>query len=328
MKVWKPKSFHLAVAVLVSSAVIGAMALSPQEKKTRLFSGHRDWVSTVAFTPDDRGIVSGGGVNIAAGETRLWHLASAQAQELSGHTGAVEVIAFAPNGTLLATAGYDRTIRLWDLRHSYCCISTLTGHQQVIRHLAFSPDGATLISAGSDKAMVFWDVASGVERSRLTGIDVLAIAPQSGLFATREIGTRTSIAIRNLTTGDILKMFEINDCWAMCAAFSPDGQSFAIGGLDRGIAVYQLTDAKPIWSLTGHQDFLIAVAFSPDGRCLASASQDRTVKLWNLNSGQEVRSLIGHTGPVTSVAFAHDGSRLVSGSYDKSVRVWDLGSFD
>ncbi len=327
MKIWKPTPFNMLGAALVTSAGFGALLWGPQDKKNQLLLGHREWVGAVSFTPDGRGIVSGAGNHELSTETKLWNLSSSQARELIGHSGSVEAIAFSPDGTQLATAGYDQTIHLWDVRQGYRAICTLPGHDGAVRLLAYAPDGATLISAGNDNTVRFWDVANGKERSRLQGHDVVALAPRIGCFATREIGKGT-IAIRNLATGEACETLEIDNGWVMCAAFSPDGRTFAAGGLNWSVRIYQLAAANRSSLLSGHQDYIIAIAFSPDGRWFASASQDRTVKIWDLKTGQEVRTLVGHIGPVTSVAFAPDGKRLVSGSYDKTIRVWDLEAID
>ncbi len=326
MKTWKPKFNHVIAATLVTSAGFGVLVSGRPNAQDQLLRGHHEWVGAVSFTPDGRGIVSGAGNHEITSETKLWNLRTSQADDLRGHTGSVELIAFSPDGAQLATAGYDQTIRLWDVRRGYRPMGMLAGHNGAIRHLAYSADGATLVSAGDDQIVMFWDVASGKERSRLTGYDVLALAPQIGCFATREPG-EGKIAIRNLATGEPRGFLEVDNGWTMCATFSPDGQTFAVGGFDRMIGIYQLAAAKPSSSLSGHREYLIAIAFSPDGRWFASASQDRTVKIWDLKTGREKCSLIGHTGPVTSITFAPDSRRLVSGSYDKTIRVWDLAAY-
>jgi WD40 repeat protein len=323
MKTWKPTPVHMIGIAVISSVGLGALAWGPAEQKDRLLRGHHEWVSSAVFTPDGRGVISGAGNHELTSETKHWAVMTGGARELAGHTGSVEAIAFSPDGQQMATGGYDQMIRLWNVTDGYKPICTLPGHDAAIRLLAYSPDGRTLISAGADHIIRFWDCASGSERSRLEGCEVLALSPQSDSFVSREIALG-KIAIRDLTTGEIRRSMTVNDKWTMCAAFSPDGQSFAAGGFNAIISVYPLKPAGESTLLSGHQDYIIAVAFSPDGRFLASASQDRTVKLWDLGTGQEIRTLVGHTGPVTSVAFAPGGKRLVSGSYDKSVRIWNL----
>ena len=322
MKNWKPTPVHMLSVALISSLGFGALLWGPNGTDDQLLVGHNHWVSTVAFTPDGHSIVSGAGLHAMRSETKLWDLGQGQARELSGHTGSVEAIAFSPDGTQLATAGYDQKIRLWDVHHNYQCINTWTGHDGVVRLLAYTNGGKTLISAGADYAVKSWDVASGRQLSQLNGHDVIALAPQSSCFATRNFSTK-SVTIHDLETGEPRQVFAPDDGYTMCGAFSADGRKLASGGFYCCANIYDLASAKCVM-LLGHQDYLIYVAFSPDGKFLATACQDRTVKIWDIEAGREIRTLVGHTGPVTCVAFSPDGKRLVSGSYDKTIRVWNL----
>lgn len=326
MKTWKPTPVHMLSAAVISTVGFSALLWAPHEHKDQLLLGHRHWVSTVAFAPDGS-IVSGAGNHELSSETKVWTLSTEQARELSGHTGSVEAIVFSPDGTQMATAGYDQMIRLWDVRQGYKPICTLPGHDGTVRMMAYSMDGRILISAGNDHIIKYWDVATGKERFRLEGHEVLAFSPSTGCFASRDTSPTVItklVAIRSLETGELLAALPVNDIWTMCSAFSPDGKLVAAGGFDWGVSVYETANATLKEFLAGHQDYIISIAFSPDGKTIASGSQDRTVKLWNLATGQEIRTLVGHTGPVTSLAFAPDGKRLVSGSYDKTLRVWDL----
>jgi len=75
---------------------------------------------------------------------------------LVGHSADVVGIAFSPDGRRIATASYDRTIKLWDTATGRE-VFTLRGHTAGVNVLAFSPDGHRIVSGGIDFAARVWD---------------------------------------------------------------------------------------------------------------------------------------------------------------------------
>ncbi|MEV5646362.1 hypothetical protein AB0L67_40800, partial [Streptomyces flaveolus] len=75
---------------------------------------------------------------------------------LTGHIGDVSAVAFSPDGTLLATGGGDKTVRLWDPVTPEPVGKPLTGHADYVFWVAFSPDGALLATASQDKTVQLW----------------------------------------------------------------------------------------------------------------------------------------------------------------------------
>ena len=122
-------------------------------------------------------------------------------------------------------------------------------------------------------------------------------------------------------------------------AWSPDGQSLAVGGLSYsarsiqiGVWVYNMSylqDPPLLMPIPKHEhDYNSAesIAFSPDGKLLAVGSGDDTTRLLDVDNGTEQNILRGHTSTVDAVAFSPDGSVLATGSGDHQIRLWDMNS--
>ncbi|MGH8902826.1 MAG: trypsin-like peptidase domain-containing protein [Egibacteraceae bacterium] len=252
--------------------------------------------------------------------------------QLTGHTEQVRGVTFSPDGRLLATTSFDRTVRLWDVASRQPLGEPLTGHTDRLMAVAFSPDGRLLATTSFDRTVRLWDVASRQPLGEpLTGhsneVYGVAFSPDGKLLATAS-GDRTvrlwDVASRQ-PLGEPLTGHS-NEVYGV--AFSPDGKLLATTSLDETVRLWDVASRKPLGEpLIGHSNEVWAVAFSPDGRLLATTSLDETVRLWDVASRQPVgEPLIGHTGPVMAVAFNSDGKLVATTSGDRTVRLWDVAS--
>lgn len=247
---------------------------------------------------------------------------------LRGHTDFVRSVAFSPDRRILASAGSDMTIRLWDVSAHAEVGAPMIGHTGAVEAVAFSPDGRELASGSQDRTIRLWDVRGHRQLGRpLSGhtnaVNAVAFSPDGRAVASAS--TDGTVRLWDVQThrplGQPMTAYagEVD-----AVAFSPDGTLLASGGWDHTIRLWDVRTHKQLGAALRSKDIVTSVAFSPDGRTLASAGWDHRIRVWDLRTRTQLGpALSGHEDAVSSVAFSPDGRELASGSVDDTVRVWD-----
>ncbi len=244
---------------------------------------------------------------------------------LRGHTAAVDSVAFSPNGKQIASAGFDGTVRIWDIRTGRT-IQTLEGHIRRVESVAFSPDGTRIASASADQTLKVWDAASGTDLITLQGhigeLTSVAFSPDGRSLA-------SASRDRTVKLWDIAKVqptltLRGHTDEVTSVAFSPDGKRIVSASRDETVRLWDLPSGRETRAFTGHSDWVLCAAFSPDGKRIASADSDGSVKVWDSQSGKQTLNLALRRGSVKSVIFSPDGTRIAAGA--SSVTVWDIAT--
>ena len=205
---------------------------------------------------------------------------------LRGGSDGVRAVAFSRDGRMLASADFDGTLRLWDLRRHRLLRKPIRQSTGEVWSVAFAPGGRRLAVAGGDGTVRLRDTTTGTQ---------LAVTPR-GRGAVRSV------------------------------AFSPRGRLLASAGDDGVVWLRDPRTLAPVGTpLRDDAGRIISVAFSPDGRTLATAGFDQTVRLWDVHTrALRVRLHYAGRGPVLSLAFDRGGDTLAASSQDGTVRLIDM----
>ena len=276
---------------------------------------------------------------------------------MQGHTDRITRLAFNPIFTnILATGGWDTTIRLWDVETwlptenltvqqskptGQMLTAPLTGHHDYITSLIFSPDGKTLASGSRDTTIRFWN---------WQGTPSLADAfyqHESEIFSPTYTpdGKNVVFAVcsQQAENGEDCLSSEV---WLLDAnsgevvgeplkgaanlltniAIDPAGKLLAAAGWEGKIYLWDLATRQLAGEpLSGHTDFVTDLSFSPDGSLLASTGRDGQTLLWNVAEQRlAMDPLTGNGERIISMDFSPDGKRLATGSRDQKVILWEI----
>jgi WD40 repeat protein len=250
---------------------------------------------------------------------------------LEGHRSVVYSVVFSHDSNRLASASYDRTVKVWDASSGEC-LWTLKGHSSAVTSVTFSRDSTWLASASRDCTVKVWDTSSGGEclwtlKGHSSTVTSVTFSHDSTWLASASHDCTVKVWDTS-SGGECLWTLKGHSSAITSVTFSHDSTWLASASRDCTVKVWDTSSGgECLWTLEGHSSAVTSVTFSHDSTWLASASYDRTVKVWDASSGGEcLWTLKGHSSAVTSVTFSHDSTWLASASYDRTVKVWDTSS--
>ncbi|WOC12151.1 WD40 repeat domain-containing protein [Gordonia sp. MP11Mi] len=220
------------------------------------------------------------------------------ARTVAGHDGPVYDVSYSADGSLVATASNDRTVRLWrhhdDTSTPLVPVAAIGGFGDYVTSVTFNATRPLLAAASGDGTVRVWNIADPSSPKRIA-----ELRPGSGT--------------------------------AYLTRFSPDGNTLATSSDDGSLTLYRVAGATVAPTaptvLRGHAGAVRTLAFNTAGTLLASGGDDQTVRLWRVGdgagtaAGQPIRGF----GNIThSVAFLPNSETIVVGGDGPNVQLWDV----
>jgi cytochrome c len=277
-----------------TSAIRWSLATESAEQVLRF---HSDAVNAVIFLQDGRMATGGADARIA-----IWTAGRQQPDEiLEGHRAPIVGLAVSADGSTLASASWDSSVRLWPLHSG--AKRVLQGHSQNVNGVAFAPDGKSLVSVGYDLTLRIWPLPDGPPDviTMPSPLNAVAIAVD-GEIATGGADGRVRLLRKRTKQIDEI---QAGPAPIVALAISPDGALIAAAGINGTVSIIDRRARGVLRTLVG-QAPVWSVAFLPDDATLLTGGADGAIRRWNALTGEPIGSTLKGTAADPLAAYAGD----------------------
>ena len=276
--------------------------------------------------------VSADGSHLASASHRrvvVWNLKTGSVErQFTDPVGAVNGLAFSPNGKTLFLAGGEAglrgELRVYDLNSGKLDFEVGLS-SEVLTGLAVHPDGDRVALCGMDRLVRVYSTRKKAEAWSFRGHSdfVWGVAFSRDGRKLASFSKDKSVKIWDAETGKVEKTLTSHKDEVLAAAFSPDGNSLMSGGKETQVAVTKLGQGGRTTLVGGHSVALQQFTWNAGYDRLASAGADRTIRIWKPNGTTE-RTLSGAQDVLHACALSPDGKAAFGAGGDGVLYVWSV----
>ncbi|WP_009545255.1 WD40 repeat domain-containing protein [Crocosphaera subtropica] len=286
------------------------------------FAGHTTPIRSLAFSPDGKTVISGGGTNEPF--LKFWSIEHGdEVDTLRAQSSAILTLAVSPNGKTLVSSGEDADLHFWVWPDKDSKVSFFD-HYSYVLDLVVTPDSQLVITGALDGLRVWTlDPPHFLYQLEDFGTPGYALAMHPNGFLVASGDDEGTVSFWNLRDKTVVSKFTAHSQTISGLAITPDQKTLITASHDSTIKIWDLASGNLLDTWRGHKGKIQSIALSPNGKLLASASLDG-VRLWNVETGRLLRHFKDHADWVNVVAFSPDGQYLASGGFDKVVNLWEI----
>lgn len=260
---------------------------------------HADAVNAVVLLGRERAATAG-----ADGRIAIWTFGKTEPDTvLEGHTAPIVALAVSPDGATLASASWDRTVRLWPLAGG--APRVLDEHTQNVNGVAFTADGKALVSVSYDLSVRIW-LLSGAQAPTVVSMPTPLNAVAAGADGEIAVGGADGKVYFLTSGGARAGEVAAGPRPVISMALSPDGALVAAAGIGGTVAVIDRKARSLARTLVGPGLPVWSVVFSPDSRTLLTGGADNIIRRWNAATGEPVDPILIETSGDPLAAYAGD----------------------
>ncbi len=258
---------------------------------------------------------------------RLWCVRDQSPLVLEGHTGFVYPVAISPDGSQIASGGWDQTIRVWNAETGK---PTWVSHDDsgFILDLVFDQQGRRVISGSAGGDVSVWDASDGTQLQQAT-----VGGKVTGVRSTTDghvLIVHGGISLLDGSSLEVINRFTGKQQTGLCV--SSDGSRFLTWGeseiVGRTLSLWDLNQPKPVAQFIARHP-VTSAAFTKDGKQIFTGDREGNIAIWEVDSLQRpIVEIKAHSREVFSLRFLPDESRLISAGRDAVIRIWDVASGD